>query len=75
MFEKYGIGELIFTSDGGLRNELLNGTLPGVFETVNFQDEVEANLEALKKHQPGLYPSNVKFSLCYFHTIVVSNFS
>ncbi len=51
VFEKYGIGELIFTSDGG--RELVDGTLPGVFETVNFQIMADKNLDILEKRQPG----------------------
>ena len=51
LFEKNGIAELLFTSDGG--KELVDGTLPGIFETVNFQNKVEENLDKLNKHQPG----------------------
>ena len=51
LYDKYGIGELIFTSDGG--KELVQGTLPGVFAMVNFQNKVDDNLDKLQKHQPG----------------------
>ena len=53
LFEKYGIGELLFTSDGG--KELVDGTLPGVFEMVNLQNHVDENLNKLQQHQPGKY--------------------
>ena len=53
LYEKYGIGELIFTSDGG--KELVQGTLPGVFAMVNFQNKVDDNLDRLQKHLPGTY--------------------
>lgn len=60
LFDKYGIGELIFTSDGG--KELKDGTLPGVFEMVNFQNNVDQNLNQLQKHQPGKH-----FISCFFY--------
>lgn len=50
MFDKYGIDELLFTSDG--KNGLRKGSVPGVLMTVNFQRDANRNLKALLKTQP-----------------------
>ena len=47
---KHGIHELFLTSDGSRYFEY--GSYPGVLETVNFNDNVENNLNALKSFQP-----------------------
>ena len=50
-FYKWGIEELLFTSDGS--KQLPNGTLPNILATVNFNKWPEEKLGILKKFQPN----------------------
>lgn len=56
-----GITELLFTSDG--LYWLKNGTLPDLFTVVNFQEQPEVNLGALKALQVCLFLLPSPFSL------------
>ena len=47
---KYGITEMLITSDGSYGLE--NGSVDGALMTVNFQKDVDKNLNALMKAQP-----------------------
>ena len=51
LYEKWGIGELYFTGDGG--KELKDGTLPNVFAAVNFQKDVMKNIGLLRALRPS----------------------
>ena len=51
IFEKYGLKELFFTSDGP--GHLRNGTLPEIYATVNFMRNPDHALDALKTFQPN----------------------
>lgn len=50
LYDRYGIDELLFTSDG--KNHLYEGSLPGILTSVNFNKETTAALDALEKFQP-----------------------
>ncbi|PNF23705.1 hypothetical protein B7P43_G02480 [Cryptotermes secundus] len=50
-YEKYGIVELLYTSDNPISHEE-RGSLPGVLQTANFQINPEDELSLLKKFQP-----------------------
>lgn len=50
LYERYGIDELLFTSDG--KDKLYKGSLPGFLTSVNFNRQTAAALDALEKFQP-----------------------
>lgn len=50
-FEKYGINELLLTSDG--KRGLVRGAVPGALMTVNFYADPVKNLKALAAVQPN----------------------
>ncbi len=52
MYLKYGVNELLFTSDGTVQQKL--GSIPGVLSTINFQKDVKKSLDALHSFQPNM---------------------
>jgi len=51
MYMEYGLDELFFTSDGG--NDFPQGSLYDVWATINFQRQVQENLEKLIQFRPN----------------------
>lgn len=51
MYQEYGLDELYFTSDGA--DNLNKGTLENVWATINFQRNVEHNIEQLVRFRPN----------------------
>lgn len=50
MYVEYGLDELFFTSDGG--RDLPKGALPDVWATINFQRNIQENIEQLAVFRP-----------------------
>jgi hypothetical protein len=52
-FKKWGIEEMLFTSDSTNTAEMERGTIPGVLSTANFKTNQTEHLKQLKKFQPN----------------------
>jgi len=65
LLEQGGIAELLVTSDSPASSGDM-GTLPGVLQTANFQDDAKAQLAALRRFQPDRPAMTMEFWTGWF---------